>query len=536
MSRIVTLAYATALLAIAVVARSVAAADLTPGATSGVIRVEVPGEPHSLLPILQTSADEGAIDGLMFDTLVEYDNRRQVQPVLASVVPTRENGGISADGLTITMHLRHDVRWQDGVAFSAADVVFTMNAILDPKNNVSNRSFFTNIARVEAIGTGVVVFHLKAPQGGFLATVGSIYPIMPAHVLANSPNLATDPFNAQPVGTGPYRLVRWQRGTQLEFAPNPGYFRGAPKNPGVTVLIMPDANTLAIQIRQHNIDFGVVESSPYHALADAPGVIRKTEPLSDFNALAMNEGRPLMQDVRVRRAIVLAIDRTRITSTVSFGTGTPAYGDLPLFMYDGHPPAGWDASDPVAAGKLLDDAGWTLGADGIRTKNGSRLQLEFIAFSGSASVESVALQVTQMLRAVGIDVSFKPYAVSLYFSPASAGGPMSGGKFDLGILSFVNGDDPGNDELYACQSRIPAGNNYAGYCNPEMERLQAAEQREYDPVRRNRILAQIEALAVRDAVYVFLYHTPYRFAFSPALHRTPASIGNRWYDIRDWTR
>jgi peptide/nickel transport system substrate-binding protein len=536
MYRLLLVAFAAVFVALGLGGGRVVAADVATGANGGPIRVELVAEPHSLLPILQTSADEGAIGNLVFDTLVEFDDRRRVQPVLAAVVPTRENGGISADGLTITMHLRHGVRWQDGARFSAADVVYTINAILDPKNNAANRSFYTNIVRVTAVGTDVVVFHLKTTQASFLATVGSIYPIVPAHLLAKSPNLATDPFNAHPIGTGPYRLVRWQRGTGLSFAANPTYFRGAPKNPGVEIVIMPDSNTLAIQVRQHNIDFAIVESSTYNALSDAAGIVRKTEPLNDINALAMNAAHPILHDVRVRRAIVLAIDRTRLASTVSFGTGTPAYADLPLFMYDGHPPDGWAASDPVAAGKLLDDAGWTLGADGVRAKNGEPLQLQFIAYDGSASVSSLSLQVAQMLRAVGIDVSYKSYSPSLYFLPAASGGPVLSGRYDLAILSIVGGDDTSNDELYTCQSRIPAGFNYANYCNPEMERLQAATLREYDPVRRNRIVAQIEALAVRDATYVFLYHTPYRVAFSPTLQRTPSSISNRWYDIRDWTR
>ncbi len=162
------------------------------------------------------------------------------------------------------------------------------------------------------------------------------------------------------------------------------------------------------------------------------------------------------------------------------------------------------------------------------------LRLDLIGYAGSASTEAIMVEVQQMLRAVGIDAHLKTFATSLYYAPASDGGPMSSGNFDLAILSFFNGADPSNRDLYSCENRIPAGNSFAVYCSARMERLQAASEREYDPAKRNRIITEIEALAVHDAVYVFLYHTPYRFAFDPSLQRTPSSIDNRYYDIRNW--
>jgi peptide/nickel transport system substrate-binding protein len=503
--------------------------------TPATLRLSILSEPHSLLPILQTSTEEYAISRLVFDQLIEYDNTNQPRPDLAAEVPTLANHEISASGTTITMHLRRDVKWQDGVPFTSADVVFTINAILNPAVNVADRSSYVDVERVSARGPYTVVFHLKLPQGSFIANVAGGYPMLPAHLLSKSTALMTDPFNANPIGNGPYRFVRWIRGDRLEFAANAQYFRGPPKIGKIVIPIISDSNTLAIQIREHAIDFAAMESSTYNALRGAPGIVLKTEPLNDFNALAMNEARPILQDRRVRLALVEAIDRTRIARTVSFGTGTPAYADLPLFMYDGHPPNSWAAANPAAARTLLENAGWKIGATGIREKDGVPLHLELATYAGSASVSSLALQVQQMLRDVGVDIDYKSYDSGLYFSPASAGGPLSNGRYDLAIASIVGGNDPTNASLYTCASRIPAGFNYANYCSPEMERLQAAVEREYDPVRRNRIVAQIEALAVHDSVYVFLYHTPYRFAFDPHLVRPAASLDNRWYDVRDWT-
>lgn len=510
-------------------------AQETPTATAGVLRLTTPADPHTLLPILQTTSEEGYLAGLVFDTLIDYDGANRPRPDLASTIPSRRNGGISADGKTIVVHLRRNVRWHDGVPFTAADVVFTIHAIQDPKNNVANRLFFTNISTVEAIDPYKVRFRLRAPQASFLATVCYSYPILPEHVLASSAGLATDPFNGQPVGTGPYRFVRWARGERLEYAANPDYFAGSPKVGRITVAVIPDANTLAIQLRERALDFAAIDSSAYNQLREAPGVVRKAERLNDFVGYAMNAARPLLRDRRVRLAIVAAVDRVTIARKVTFGTGTPAYGDLPLFMYDGHPPEGWSAADPAGAEALLDAAGWKRNADGVRLKNGTPLRLEMIDFSGSATTASVALQIGQMLQRVGIETTHKAFASSLYYSPASAGGPFQGGRFDLGVLAFVSGVDPSNGELYSCASRIPAGFNAANECNPQMERLLAASEREYDPARRNRIVAAIEALAVHDATYLFLYHTPYRIGENPELRRPLAGLTNIWYGIPGWT-
>jgi len=511
------------------------AADGPSSAPAATLRLAVAGDPHTLLPILQTTQDESYLASLVYDSLVEFDGNNRPQPELVTEIPTRANHGISADGKTITVHLRHNVRWHDGTAFTSGDVVATIMAIVDEKNTVANRSFFTNIASVTTRDRYTVTFRLRSPQASFLATVASVYPILPQHLLAKSTGLATDPLNGQPVGTGPYRFVRWTRGEGLEYAANPDYFAGAPRLARISVRVVPDQNTMAILLRQHAIDFALVTSSTYGQLRDITGAVRKTEPTNDFVAYAMNAARPLLRDLRVRRAIVRAVDRTKITNTVTFGTGTPAYADLPLFMYGGRPPAGWNDYDPAAARGLLDAAGWKVGPGGVRTKNGVALRLALIDFNGNPTMASIAVQVQQMLRRVGIDTIYKSYSQSLYYSPASAGGPFQAGNFDLAAFSFGGGVDPSNGELYTCASRIPAGFNAANYCSAEMDRLQREADGEYDQARRDAVIARIEALAVRDATYLFLYHTPYRLIVNPTLQRPTASIGNVWYDMRTWT-
>ncbi len=294
-------------------------------------------------------------------------------------------------------------------------------------------------------------------------------------------------------------------------------------------------NTLATKLRQHEIDFASVGSSTYESLSNVPGIVRRTELRNDVVMLALNLRHLPLQDVRVRQAIAKAIDRRRLIQVVTHGLGTPAYGDLPLFMYDGHPPSGWDERDPAQARALLDAAGWKAGPDGLRGKGVNQLLLHYIAFSKNANGNTADLVIIQMLREVGIDVEYKTFAPSIYYQPASAGGPVSSGNFDIADVASAGGADATDSDLYGCASQSPHGFNSADYCSAEMETLQAAEQLEYDPIRRNQIVAQIEGLAVKDAPYVFLFHTPYRIVCDSNLQRPNASLARQWYGIRDWS-
>jgi peptide/nickel transport system substrate-binding protein len=521
---------------VAIVALLLACCSTSAGGVAATLRIGLPNDPHALLPILSTTLVETIVGDTMFDQLLVFDDERQLQPDLATVVPAQTNGGISADGRTIVVHLRHDVRWHDGAPFTAADVVFTIHAILDPKNAVTQRSFYTGITDVRAPDPFTVRFRLVRPQSSFLIDVLGGYPMLPAHLLAQSANLATDPFNGHPIGTGPYRFVRWTRGDDIELAANPTYFRGAPKIAQLRIAIITDPNTMALALRQHTIDFAqLFEPATLDLLRHVEGLVTSVEPYNDVRGLAMNHERPILRDVTVRRAIVAAIDRVAITRTTTFGTGTPAYADLVPAMYGGRPPADFARADPAAAAAMLDRDGWKPGPDGIRVKNGVPLHLDTIMWADSPAGAGAVLAAQQMLRRVGIDTTLKSFPLALYFAPASAGGPIMSGAYDLGFFGFGGGDDTSNEALYACANRSPAGFNLERYCNPAMDRLLAAAAATYDQAKRNAIVSQIEDLAVHDATFVFMYYPQWMFAFVPTLHRVPASYDNPWYGIARWT-
>jgi peptide/nickel transport system substrate-binding protein len=509
-------------------------ADPPPAAQT--LRIGLEGDINTVQPLAVTTQMETWVTNLMFDTLLVYDEHLALRPDLATAVPTRANGGISADGKTIVVHLRPGVTWHDGQPFTAGDVAFTVRAVLDPKNVVPNRTPYTIITSVATPDPHTVVFHLAKPQATFFAGVLAGYAIVPAHLLAHSANLATDAFGEHPVGTGPYRFVRWVRGDHLDVIANPSYFGGAPKIANVRVQMYAAATTMGLALRQHEIDYAeTFDPANFDQLRHDPGLAVAVEPFADFSAIAIDRARPLLRDDAVRRAIVAAIDRTAVARRATFGLFAPAYADMPPAMYGVQPPAGWDRADPAAAAALLDRAGWKRGPDGIRAKNGVPLRLDLIVWSGYAAGESAVIQVQQMLRRVGIDTAIKAFPISLYFAPAAQGGPVMGNRFDLAYFAFGGGDDVENDNLYTCANRAPAGFNVEQLCDPRMDALQTAANAEYDPARRLALVARIEDLAVRDTPFAFLWYNEWLLVGTPSLHRTHSSYDNPWYGIARWT-
>src|SRR5579862_7735144 len=203
------------------------------GAPASQLRIGISTEPNSLSPLLALNDYEQFVDRLIFDVLVTVDaGGRRLVPRLATQVPTLANGGISKDGLTITYHLRRNVRWHDGVPFTSKDVVFSWHAVLNPANNVLSRRGYDQVASMATPDDYTVVMHMKRLYAPAIDTIfgesDTPFCILPAHLLAQYPNLNQVPFNAAPVGTGPFKFARWLRSDRIVLTANASYFRGAP--------------------------------------------------------------------------------------------------------------------------------------------------------------------------------------------------------------------------------------------------------------------------------------------------------------------
>ncbi|MDP9111350.1 MAG: ABC transporter substrate-binding protein, partial [Candidatus Eremiobacteraeota bacterium] len=269
----------------------------------GFLRVATYADPSSLNPILATNTGENFLASLAFDFLVTVDDKGNDIPDLAAEVPTVENGGISKDARTITYKLRRGVQWQDGAPFTSADVKFSWQAIMNPQTNVVERRGYDDVASVDTPDDYTVVFHLKKPFSPFVDTVfgesDDGFRVIPRHLLAKYPNLNKVPFNALPIGTGPFKVVQWRRGDRIEYVANPKYFRGKPKLERISVSVVADDNTKTAEIRSHQIDLILdLSSSAYRNLHDVPGIKTVLVEAPSYVSISMNLQHPPLDDVR----------------------------------------------------------------------------------------------------------------------------------------------------------------------------------------------------------------------------------------------
>jgi peptide/nickel transport system substrate-binding protein len=505
-----------------------------------VLRVGANFIPRTLDPILATTTVESALFRLTNSLLVTADGRGNFVPDLAAVVPTQANGGISRDGRTITYHLRKNVKWHDGVPFTSDDVKFTYDAIMNPKNNVVSRHGYDLVDRVTTPDRYTVVFHYTSVFAPAIATVfgdsDSPYGIIPRHLLGKLPDVNDAPYNAAPIGTGPFKIVKWYRGDRIEYVANDDYFLGKPKLRRIIVKLIPDENTLANQLRTHEIDwFFEATANVYQQLKTMPDTSTILAPLNGYVGVMMQTQHPALADVRVRRAISLAVDRDRIVRDLTFGAAQVATGDLPPFMWAHDASIGAIRPELPQAMNLLDAAGWRRGSDGMRSRDGKPLSLDLVYESGSDVNKRLAVQLQSALHAVGIDVRPRPLLSTLIYGAAAAGGTLASGQFDLGLYPWFAGLDPDDSSQFTCANRAPAGYNESRYCSPTMDAAQRTALGTFDRAKRKAAYAAIERELVANVPLAFFFYPRNVQAFNPDFHGLDPNPTTETWNAYAWS-
>ncbi len=488
--------------------------------------------PRTLNPILATQTVEGVLARLTTDILVTADAQGRLVPDIATEVPTVANGGISADGLTITYHLRSGVKWTDGAPFTSRDVAFTFGAIMNKDNDVISRHGYDDVARVDTPDPLTVRFHLKARFAPFVATVfgesDSPYGILPAHLLAKYPSLNDVPYNSAPIGTGPYKFVKWERGDRIEFVRNDDYFRGRPKIEKIVWRLVPDENTEITLLRTHEIDWLFeAQITAYRTLTALPETSVVLQPVNGYVGLMMNDspGRATA-DRGLRRALVMGIDKRRLTADLTFGAGVVATGDLPPFMWAHDPSLKNLPYDPAAARAELARLGYS------RAKP---LTLGLVYEVSTIMNRELVVQVQGQLANIGVTVVPRGELSSTIFGGYAAGGTLARGKYDISLISWTAGIDPDDSSQFTCANRPPNGFNQSFFCSPAMDAAQARALGSYDETVRKPAYAAIQSVLLADAPIDFFWWLRYVQAINPDLHGfDPNPVVETW-DVANWS-
>jgi peptide/nickel transport system substrate-binding protein len=490
-----------------------------PAATAGELRFAIAADPQSLNPLFlhpDAASVEQQLARLAFEPFIDLDAAGRPVPALLETIPTRRNGGVSRDGRTIVYHLRR-VRWSDGVAVTAQDVLFTLREIVDPRNPVRSHEGYDLIDRAVALDARTVRFHLRRAWAPAVMTYFSygFSPqfVLPKHVLEPQRPLATGSFNADPhVGDGPYRFVSWEREDRLLYDANPLYWRGKPAVARLEISIVPQPSTNLLLLQSGGLDWNLVAPVQLAVLRGVAGLHFLRVPTAVVAGLALNTSRPPFDDMRVRRAFAMSIDREAISKKIALGLYPVTNALQPQFSwaYDGA--VREPGYDPRGADALFDRAGWRRSSDGMRRRNGVPLQLLYLQFPESMTGVRVATAVQAALRQRGVGIAVKSISNAQLFLPRT--GALASGAFDVAYVPWTMGSDPDDSAVLACDG----ASNYMRWCNGTVDLLEREALASTDQLTRKRLYARIERIVAAEVPIVFLFNADYVYAYSARLH------------------
>ncbi|MGW6688867.1 ABC transporter substrate-binding protein [Streptomyces sp. NPDC054961] len=485
--------------------------------------VGVANEPETLSPLLGYGKDGNS---KIFDGLLAHDADMRLKPALAEALPE-----VSADGLTYTYALRKGVKFSDGQPFGAKDVVFTYETVLDAKTNNPSRSELDAVAGVEARGDDAVVFTLKYPYAPFAER--TVLPIAPEHI-AGGQDVNSGDFASRPIGTGPYVLTAWSRGEKLSFKANPAYWGGEPAVKKLTMAVVKDDDVRATRLRTGELDGAILP--PNLARAFTGDAARKTYAAKtfDYRNVTLPTHHGVTGDVAVRRALDIAVDRGAMVDRLLEGAGKAAYGPVPT----GSPwfAAGTErAYDLARAKKILDDAGWVPGDDGVRVRNGVRASFPLWYTSGDKIRQDHALAFASDAKKAGIEVTTESGGWEVIEPRMKTDAVLAGGGSPA---------DPDFDQYPALTSSLAGDgfNNMARYDNPAVDQALVDGRKSGDPAVRKAAYDTVQRELAQNPGYVYLTHIDHLYVVDdrwdgPSTQVEPHDHGlgsGPWWNVENW--
>jgi peptide/nickel transport system substrate-binding protein len=424
-------------------------------------------DPKNLNPVLAAQQPTLELSMFIFSYAVRYNEKAQPVPDALREIPTIENGDVSRDGLTLKYKLRPNMKWHDGAPVTSKDLWFTWQVVMNPKNNVVTTDGYKDIASIDYSDPLVAVIHMRKLYAPFLQQLygpNGNAPILPEHLLAqyndNKGSFNTAPYQSKPIGSGPFQVVAWDRGSDVRLKAFDDFYLGKPKLREVVYRILPDQNTLLTQMRTHEVDLGFnLQAEQVQEYRSIPGVITITPAVYTYDHVDFNLRKPLFQDVRMRRALAYALDRKTIIAKIQHGLGDPAPADeSPIIGHAYDPNVPTYPYDPARARAMLDAMGWKVGPDGIRVRNGQRLSFTLSTQTESTHGHAIQALIQRNWHDVGAEANIKNYPTSMFFDN-TANGVLQGGHYDVATFAWAASADPDDSAIYSADNFAPHGQN-----------------------------------------------------------------------------
>jgi peptide/nickel transport system substrate-binding protein len=564
-----TAPFATRLLAASGVAQAAAPAEYKPtkAGGGGTLKVLFWQAPTLLNPhfAVGTKDQEGA--RIFYEPLAAWDPDGNLVPVLAAEIPEIENGGVATDGMWVIWKLKKDVQWHDGRPFTADDVVFNWEYAADPATAATTIGSYQNIT-VERVNPLTVRVRFKKPTPFWAdAFVGVNGMIIPKHLFEpyKGANSRAAPADLKPIGTGPYRfvefkpgdLVRGERNTSYHVADRPYFDTIEMKGGGDAV----SAARAVIQSGEYDYAWNMqVEDEILVRLENAPNArgrveivpsgaiehiqINSTDPWTEIDSerSSVKTQHPLFSDPGVRQALTLLIDRAAVQSHIygRIGIATGNFVNNPSRFVSKN--TKWEFNVDKAS-QLLEEAGWTRGADGIRAKDGKRLKLVFQTSINAPRQKTQAI-VKQACQKAGIEMELKSVISSVYFS-SDVANPDTYAKFYSDIQMYSTNMGAPDPELFmrrfvswevAAKDNKWQGRNITRWRNEEYDNAFRAAEGELDPVKRAALFIKMNDVIVQEPTVIPVVYRPMAAAISHKLRATLSGWDNTFWNLKDWYR
>jgi peptide/nickel transport system substrate-binding protein len=509
-----------------------------PAKPRGQVIVGLSQEPtvfHPLMPGIEV--DQG-VWWQVFSTLWFVDPEGNFVPDLAREIPSVENGGLSADGLTWKIKLRSDVKWHDGTAFTADDVKFSLELINNPGFRVRNRVGHSLVKDINIVAPDEIHWRMEAPYSPYMSILSLTF-MVPKHILANASDPNSAPFNNAPTGTGPFRWGERVAGDHILLHAHAGYHGKGPYLERVVFKYIPDLTVLYTQFRTGQVDYTGIQGILPNFVQEAKALRGRKVIVSSTASvehIAPNLEFGPWADRTVREALYLAINKSALITALNYGLPTPTESFVPQQAWSFQQGLPQHSYDPAKANALLDAAGWVRGAGGIREKGGVRLEFTNSTTTGNAVREQTQQLLIQDWRAVGaaMRVNNMPPAVMW-------GDYWQQSKFNSVLVSvnFMLGSDPDVTPRFG-SGAIPAkggrGYNTYQYQSPQADQLLAKGATQFDIAQRKATYGDLQKLIRNELTILPLFQAFIAEGVKDGLQgfRPNINTSSHCWNIREW--
>ncbi|MEZ4864649.1 MAG: ABC transporter substrate-binding protein [Caldilineaceae bacterium] len=440
------------------------------------------------------------------DPMFFLNENYELEPRLAESYEAAE------DGMTYTFHLRQGVKFHNGTEFTAKDVKYTFEFYADAENGSTIANAYKGMGEIETPDDYTVVIHMNEPNASFMVGAATSW-IVPADYHAE---VGEDTYRTKPIGTGAFKLLEWVPAEYTLLEANDDYYQGRPALDFLRQEVVPEPSVRAIALETgdaHYATWPLLVEDSIRLRDSGEGFTVFESPASSVKHFPLNNAHPFLSDKQVRQALLLALDRQRIIDDLWNGAATVATSNLTPASPYYNPTVKTYEYSPDQAIALLEEAGWTAGADGVREKDGTRASFTCTTITGDQARRPIAELAQQLLKEVGVEMLLEEAPV------ASILEGMRKGEMDASLFNWTYGTAPEPDASGTLRS--DGANNFSQFKNDRVDELLDQGLQETDPEKRRVYYDEIQSIVAEEVPFLFLQYDSLFDVFRPEVKGLP---------------